>query len=85
MSHFYAAIPTSARRTIPTACGHKSTGVTAYAASWRGRISVRLYVNDEGEDMFSVYMEPHNGKGDSERLAVGMVGDAASTIYPATA
>ncbi len=81
MSHFYAAIPTSARRTVPTACGHKSTGREVCAASWAGRISVRLTHDDEtGEDLFSVWMEPHAGHGDHHLLASGVVGDAGSVI-----
>jgi len=37
MSHFYGSIPTSARKTVPTARGHKSTGVVGDAGSAVGR------------------------------------------------
>ncbi len=75
MSHFSAAIPTSARRTIPTARGHKSTGISTYAASHDGKITVRLW-NDgaTGQDNFEVLMEPHLGHGDEELVAAGTVG-----------
>ena len=43
MSHFYATIPTSARKTVPTARGHKSTGVETIGASWKGGILTSLW------------------------------------------
>ena len=82
MSHFYAAIDSSARRTMPTARGHKSTGISTYAASWNGRISVSLTHDEEtGEDLFSVWMEPHLSRGPLEVLVSGIVGKADSVIY----
>ncbi len=82
MSHFYAAIPTSARRTMPTARGHKSTGITVYAASWAGRIAVRLRHNAEtGLDEFAVMMTPHEGEGDEHAIATGIVGNALSMTF----
>ncbi len=75
MSHFYAAIPTSARRTMPTARAHTSTGVAVYAASWDGRIRTYLWHDEEtGEDRFEVSMTPHEGKGDLKAIASGVVG-----------
>ncbi len=79
MSHFYAAIPTSARRTIPTARGHTSTGISTFAASYAGRVAVRLYEKD-GKDYFEVTMQPHLGAGDSMLLATGIVGERKSVI-----
>lgn len=79
MSHFYAAITKSARKTIATARGHTSTGIETYAASWDGRITVNLRHNAEtGKDEFSVHMEPHSGRGDSAVIATGIVGNAKS-------
>lgn len=40
MSYFYAGIPESARKTIPTARGH--TSIAAYVKSWDVQIDVRL-------------------------------------------
>ncbi len=75
MSHFYAAIDSSARRTVPTARGHKSTGISTYAASHDGKITVRLW-HDEvaGQDYFEVLMEPHLCRGDGFPIATGTVG-----------
>ena len=43
MSHYYARIPTSARRTIATARGHRSTGIAAEVLTAEGdRKSTRL-------------------------------------------
>ena len=73
MSHFYAAIPTSARRTVPTACAHGR--VTVYAAGWGGRITTHLWHDIEtGEDKFEVSMIPHEGQGDRVTIASGIVG-----------
>ena len=47
MSHFYAKIPTSARKTTATARGHKSTGIVTQAASYAGAIEVELTYNAE--------------------------------------
>ncbi len=75
MSHFYAAIPTSARRTMPTARGHASTGISTYAASYAGRVSTYLWHDEEtGEDRFEVSMTPHEGSGDLKAIASGVVG-----------
>ena len=83
MSHFYATIPTSARKTTPTACGHKSTGVQTIGASWRGAISVDLWHDaDEDQDKFVVTMIPWKGAGDYKTLARGTVGDASIVELP---
>ena len=83
MSHFYATIPTSARKTTPTACGHKSTGVQTIGASWRGAISVDLWYDaDEDKDRFVVTMIPWKGAGDYKTLARGTVGDASIVELP---
>ena len=79
MSHFYAAIPTSARRTMPTARGHKSTGIATYAASWAGRVRTYIWHDEEtGEDRFEVCLTSHAGKGDTGPIASGIVGDLKS-------
>ena len=46
MSHYYGQIDQSARKTIPTARGHKSTGIQATVACWDGAIRTRLYWNE---------------------------------------
>ena len=83
MSHFYATIPTSARKTVPTACGHKSTGVETIGASWKGGILTSLWHDtDTDTDMFEVWMVQHHGAGDSKILARGVVGDASVIEFP---
>ena len=79
MSHFYAAIPTSARRTTPTARGHKSTGISTYAASHAGRVTTYLWHDEKtGEDRFEVYLAAHFGHGDHVAIASGVVGKAST-------
>jgi hypothetical protein len=86
MSHFYATIPTSARKTVPTARGHKSTGVSLIGASWRGAIRLDLSHNDDtGLDEFQVTMMPWHGAGDFAILAKGTVGDVREVEFPKTA
>ena len=84
MSHFYATIPTSTRKTTLTAQGSGHTGITTETASWKGCIKTRLY-EYEGTDWFEVSMEPWKGKGDTVILASGHVGDMKSVICPLTA
>ena len=77
MSHFYATIPVSARRTAPTACGHKHTGVTTIAASYAGAIQVNLWHDETtGQDKFEVQQIPWHGSGASHCIASGIVGEA---------
>lgn len=60
MSHFYGEIVRSARKTIPTARGHKTTGLETRARSWQGDIRVVLLHDDEtGKDCFSVHLCKH--------------------------
>ena len=83
MSHFYATIPTSARKTVPTACGHKSTGVETIGASYSGAVRVALWPDAyTGVDKFEVAMTPWQGEGDAKVLARGTVGDASIVELP---
>ena len=83
MSHFYATIPTSARKTTPTACGHKSTGIGTIGASYSGAIDVYLWHDErEGIDKFEVAMTPWMDEGDYKVLARGTVGDASIIEFP---
>lgn len=62
MSHYYARIPNSARRTIATARGHRSTGIAAEVLTAEGgvRVSIR---NIDGRDIVLVerVSNPHTG------------------------
>jgi hypothetical protein len=76
MSHFYASIPYSARKTVPTARGHKNTGIKTHAASWAGAIQVDVYHNDEtGKDQFIVRQVKHHGAGIEAILSEGTIGE----------
>jgi hypothetical protein len=84
MSHFYGMIPTSARKTVPTARGHADTGLTTAACSWAGRVEVELFTSPCPDnpkvivDRFRVRMLPHHGNGDSAIICEGEVGNAKS-------
>ncbi len=81
MSHFYAQIPTSARKTIASARGHKSTGIGVNAASWAGCVSTRLWHDAETDsDRFEITMEAWNGVGDRMLVASGIVGDKSTVL-----
>lgn len=62
MSHFYARIPRSARRTMATARGHKTTGIAVEAFGWKGgaRVSIR---HEGGRDIVTVERIPHPSEG----------------------
>ena len=70
MSHFYGTIPTSGRKTTPTARGHKTTGLETIAASYKGAIKVELRHVD-GEDKFVVSRVPWMGRGVHKVIAEG--------------
>lgn len=72
MSHFYSVI--SGQGGPATRCGSKGSGVVATAASWRGAVSVRMYVDDAGVDRFVVSQERWHGAGVSRDIARGVVG-----------
>jgi len=77
MSHFYGMIPESARKTVPTARGHKKTGLATIAASWAGAIRVNVWHNpNEDVDCYEVEMIPWESQGDRHVIARGVLGDA---------
>ena len=77
MSHFYGMIPESARKTVPTARGHKKTGLATIAAGWAGAIRVNLWYNpNEDVDCYEVEMIPWESQGDRHVIARGVLGDA---------
>ena len=77
MSYFYGTIPVSARKTVPTARGHKKTGLSTIAASYTGAIRVNLWYNSaEDLDCYEVEMIPWESHGDRHVIARGVLGDA---------
>ena len=78
MSHFYGSIPYSARKTIPTARGHKRLGLIVRAASWQGAIEVHLHYDEElDQDCFVIQQTLHHGQGAEEVIATGILGKAS--------
>lgn len=80
MSHFYAKIARSARKTVPTARGHKSTGVEVEACAWGGKITT-IVRHVDGQDKFEVWMMRHQGAGDTYMIASGIIGDAKTVKH----
>ena len=79
MSHFYAKISESARKTQPTARAHHS--LTVEAQSWEGKIVTKLIRATEG-DYFQVWRMPHGSSGgDSVLLSEGKM-NLNSVSYP---
>jgi len=85
MSHFYGSIPTSARKTVATARGHKTTGLVTETASWEGKIVTELHFDTVvKKDMYSIYRKPHGSSGgETILLAQGYLNDD-KPIFTAT-
>ena len=62
MSHYYAAITSSARKTKATARGHKTTGISGWAGSYEGVIAYDIYHCD-GKDYVCVEQRTHPSEG----------------------
>lgn len=67
---------------MPTARGHKSTGIGTRAAGWGGAIEVTL-LHKDGEDLFIVEMVPWENEGDAHLIATGVLGDSSQLILSA--
>lgn len=81
MAQFFGSI--QGMKGEETRLGSKSSGMRAEAASWQGKIVVKLSHNtDTGLDEFTVNMEPHSGKGERLEIASGVVGQKASVQFP---
>ena len=64
MSHFYGLISNSARKTVPTARAHKTTGLTTNAQSWSGQIVTHVYYDETAKkDAYTVTRQPHGSSG----------------------
>lgn len=80
MAHFYGLV--HGARGEASRLGDKKSGMTACAAGWGGAIKVRVWHDSEaGVDRFAVDMTPWHGSGDSECIATGIMGDAASLRF----
>lgn len=76
MSHFYGTMKGS--RGEATRCGTKNSGMRVTAASWAGAITTELYIDDQGRDCFRVLQRPWHGRGVSEVIAEGVIGEPQS-------
>ena len=71
MSHFYGTL--EGNRGEVTRCGSKASGITSYAAGWRGAIRVDVFERD-GEDRFQVTLVPwQNSGGIHQVIAEGVL------------
>jgi hypothetical protein len=70
MSHFYGTLRGS--RGEATRCGSRASGVSAVAASWKGAVHVRVYVNAAGLDAYEIELTPWHGEGVRRSLASGV-------------
>ena len=74
MSHFYGTI--QGNRGETTRGGSKDSGLTTFAASWKGAVRVDVFVNqDTGEDVARVALVPWRGRGINRILYEGPVGE----------
>lgn len=82
MSHFYGIV--QGGRGEATRTGHKTTGLVATAASWKGAIKTTLFVDDSGRDCYRVEQMPWNGAGEYRLLAEGILGESLAQEYART-
>lgn len=66
MSHFYGTL--QGNRGEATRCGSADSGITTYAAGWRGAIRVEVYRDNDGIDRYHVSLQPWHGSGGSCKL-----------------
>lgn len=81
MSHFYGSIPTSARKTVATARGHKNTGLATLALGWKGGVRTYLY-HENGHDWYEVHLVPHPSTGGQGKLIASGLLDASELTDP---
>lgn len=65
MAHFYGTLQGS--RGLASRLGTKNSGLETVAAGWRGAIKVELW-NDNGRDMFRVWLTPWQNSGGRNRI-----------------
>lgn len=70
MAHFYGTI--QGARGEASRLGHKSSGLSAYAASWQGAVAIQMY-EENGIDKVSVRLTTHHGAGSDRVLYEGPV------------
>ena len=73
MSHFYGALDGDHGQT--TRRGTKKSGLSTIAASWKGCITTRVYIDQQGRDCFLVYQDTWFGKGVKQDIVRGIIGE----------
>lgn len=77
MAHFRGRI--QGIRGEASRLGSPKSGLQVEAASWQGKVTVSLSVNDAGQDVALVELDLHHGKGTRKTLYDGPVnGDRAA-------
>ena len=71
MAHFYGKL--HGNRGEATRLGTKASGITTWAASWKGAVRVSLYVNKDGQDMALVELREWRGQGSDRIIYQGPV------------
>jgi hypothetical protein len=72
MSHFYTVMRGMGHDI--TRCGSRASGAKTVAASWRGAVQTRVFIDEDGNDAFSVELIKWRGAGIHKVLATGTFG-----------
>ena len=81
MAHFRGEV--DGARSTASRLGHKNTGLSTTAQTWSGAIRVRVWWDESARvDRFEVDQIAHHGSGIEQRLASGIVGEAAEHAHP---
>lgn len=84
MAQFYGTIQGS--RGSASRLGDKQSGLQVSAASWSGRVEVDLWHDKVTKvDTFTIRQAPHHGRGISEEIASGIVGQSVKLSEPEAA
>ena len=75
MAHFYGTL--QGNRGEATRMGSKASGLTTYAASWKGAVRVTVYIHD-GKDWVDVSLVQWRGAGTNRTLYNGPVSGVQS-------
>lgn len=72
MSHFYGVL--NGNRGRATRQGTKQSGLKTIAASWKGCITMELYIDEQGRDCFVVRQDTWHSVGIMQEIAKGIIG-----------
>lgn len=82
MAHFYAGV--QGNRQMSTRVGTPQSGIKGFIQGWRAGVSVRGYVNEDGEDVFDI-SATSGSNGGKQSVFVGTVKETKKgfVFYPA--